>query len=145
MSSEARAVRVAQARGALEALRRIGEDLAGIAATRTAPVETGDLRGSIEVAYLVNGVRHEGPGAFASALVEATVAAAAGQLRSLNVEVSANTIYAARQHEELDWSHPLGGQAKYLEAPLVERAPRYARIVDRAQEAEVAKLRAGGL
>lgn len=142
MSTEARDLRIAQARGTLEALRRIGEDLAGVAATRTAPIETGELRGSMEVAYLVNGARFEGAGAFAAAMVETIAAAAAGVLRTLDVEVSANTIYAARQHEELDWSHPLGGQAKYLEGPLVERAPRYSRIIDLAQDAELLKVRA---
>jgi hypothetical protein len=37
--------------------------------------------------------------------------------------VSYDTPYAARQHEELDWRHAPGRQAKYLEQPLnAERA-----------------------
>jgi hypothetical protein len=32
--------------------------------------------------------------------------------------VSFNTVYAARQHEELTWRHAPGRQAKYLEQPL---------------------------
>lgn len=32
--------------------------------------------------------------------------------------VSFDTPYAARQHEELTWHHPRGGQAKYLEQPM---------------------------
>ena len=34
------------------------------------------------------------------------------------VYISYNTPYARRQHEELDWEHPLGGKAKYLEDPF---------------------------
>lgn len=34
--------------------------------------------------------------------------------------VSFNTPYAARQHEELDWSHDAGRTAKYLERPMTE-------------------------
>jgi hypothetical protein len=39
------------------------------------------------------------------------------------------TVYAARQHEELDWEHPRGGQAKYLEEPFKQAIPRYPAIV----------------
>jgi len=34
------------------------------------------------------------------------------------VYISFNTPYARRQHEELDYEHPLGGKAKYLEDPF---------------------------
>lgn len=37
--------------------------------------------------------------------------------------VSANTPYAARQHEELDYKHPNGGHAKYLEIPIKRALP----------------------
>lgn len=36
-------------------------------------------------------------------------------------------IYAHRQHEELTWHHPAGGQAKYLEGPFLEGAEDHAR------------------
>lgn len=122
-------LRVAQARGAIRALKVIGEDLDG-AAVALAPVEEGTLRASSEVAFLVNGHRFEGAGAYARAEAVAVGLAKAGRLRTMSVEVSANTIYAARQHEELDWQHPLGGQAKYLEQPFAERAPRYPGIIE---------------
>lgn len=32
-----------------------------------------------------------------------------------NGRVSFSSIYAARQHEEVGWHHPIDGQAKYLE------------------------------
>lgn len=35
-----------------------------------------------------------------------------------------DTEYAARQHEELGWRHPKGGQAKYLENTMLEERGR---------------------
>jgi len=37
---------------------------------------------------------------------------------TLQAAVSFDTPYAVRQHEEMDWQHPGGRQAKYLESPL---------------------------
>jgi hypothetical protein len=37
-----------------------------------------------------------------------------------------NTPYALAQHERLDYHHPKGGKAKYLEGPLKENVGRYA-------------------
>lgn len=34
-------------------------------------------------------------------------------------QVEVDQIYAHRQHEELTWHHPEGGQAKYLEEPFL--------------------------
>jgi hypothetical protein len=36
----------------------------------------------------------------------------------MKAAVSYDTVYAVRQHEELDWQHDSGRQAKYLEAPM---------------------------
>lgn len=47
-------------------------------------------------------------------------------------EISFSTVYAARQHEELDWKHPRGGQAKYLEEPFKRHLPRLAPALDAA-------------
>lgn len=81
------------------ALGRIGDDLLG-QGQRDAPIEEGTLRGS--------------------GTSELRVGA-----REVEVEVSFNTVYAARQHEELAWRHPKGGKAKYLEDPLKASAARY--------------------
>lgn len=86
-----------------EATKAIGEDLLG-EAQRRAPIEEGTLRASGDLELRQT---HDG--------VEAIV--------------SFNTVYAARQHEETEWQHPLGGEAKYLEGPLRERAPRYNRVI----------------
>jgi hypothetical protein len=37
---------------------------------------------------------------------------------ALRGAVSYDGPYACRQHEEMDWNHPGGRQAKYLETPL---------------------------
>lgn len=70
-----------------------GVHLAGIhlgsVAQQLAPIDEGPLRNSMTVT-------HEGTKAV----------------------VAFDTPYAARQHEELTWHHPRGGQAKYLEQPM---------------------------
>lgn len=92
------------------AVTKCGEHLLG-EAQRNAPVEEGTLRasGDLEIHHAAGG--------------------------RIIAEVSFSTAYAARQHEELDWDHPKGGEAKYLERALVENADRYTRIID----AEVAR------
>lgn len=58
--------------------------------------------------------------------------------------VSFNQRYAQNQHESLDFVHPHGGQAKYLEAPLLENAADYVRAVaDRAITAQGSEIREG--
>lgn len=136
MADELEELRVAQARGAMRALKVIGDDVHGKSFDR-APIEEGILRGSGEVAFIVDGTRFEGTGAYEAALAFAIAQARAGALRELNVEVSYNTVYAARQHEELDWDHPLGGQAKYLESVLLEDAARYPAVIAAAQRREL--------
>jgi hypothetical protein len=86
-----------------DALEEIGEDLLG-RAQRDAPIEEGTLRASGDVRVVT------GRGAGVAV-------------------VSFNTPYAAKQHEELEYEHPRGGRAKYLEANLKAMAPAYrARI-----------------
>lgn len=96
-------VRRRQRAAAEAALAAIGEDLLG-EAQRRAPVEEGTLRGS----------------GF-SDLVRVP--------RGADLYVGFATPYAARQHEEVEYRHPLGGQAKYLESVVLERHARYHRIL----------------
>jgi len=44
-----------------------------------------------------------------------------GGTKSFEVETGFGTEYAVKQHEELRYRHPRGGQAKYLEAALKQR------------------------
>lgn len=52
--------------------------------------------------------------------------------REQAVYVSFNTVYARRQHEELEWEHPKGGKAKYLEDPFNRLKSKVRRLVDAA-------------
>lgn len=93
--------------GAERAVTKIGEHVLG-EAQRLAPIEEGTLRasGELEVTRSID---------------------------AYTAEVSFNEVYAARQHEELDWHHPLGGQAKYLEQPVKAAVP----LLERALELEL--------
>lgn len=90
-----------------QAMRVIADDLLG-RAVRDAPVEEGTLRGSGSVDIDVT------PG-------------------RITAEVSFDTVYAARQHEEITWRHPKGGKAKYLEDNLKAMGTRYRNVLEAAQ------------
>jgi len=51
---------------------------------------------------------------------------------SLQANVTFDTVYAARQHEELTWKHDAGRQAKYLEGPSVSEASTFAQLMAKA-------------
>lgn len=126
--SPGKRARVAVALGALQGVVRAGEDLLG-RAQRLAPVQEGTLRASGTLTISVNGARFEGAGAAAAARAAVIAAARASGPIKIDAEVAFTEVYAARQHEELGWRHPKGGQAKYLEQPLLENADRYQRAI----------------
>lgn len=64
----------------------------------------------------------QGPLSAATAVIPATP-------DNLMSKVHNDTIYAARQHEELTWRHFNGRQAKYLENPAEENAVELMEIV----------------
>jgi hypothetical protein len=43
--------------------------------------------------------------------------------------VSYDTVYAVRQHEELDWRHLPGRKAKYLEDPMIRERATVLRLM----------------
>jgi hypothetical protein len=105
-----------------EALTDVVLDLCG-KAVLLAPVETGDLRGSgkaeIDKVLIATG-NGDGSLSVVGDGVEMV------KLREhVSGTVSFSTPYAVRQHEELEYNHPQGGQAKYLEQPFKENTPRY--------------------
>ncbi len=111
------------------------EDLLG-RAMRDAPVDEGTLRASGHAAVYVNGraVARRGFREVGAEPVEspehfemrAGRAIHEGGLGDAVVgEVGFNTPYALVQHERLDFNHPKGGKAKYLEDNLKEQADRY--------------------
>lgn len=48
---------------------------------------------------------------------------------ALKAAVSYDTVYAARQHEELTWRHAAGRKAKYLEDPMNTEANTVREII----------------
>ena len=79
-----------------EGMNDVVLDIGSRAADR-APVETGALRGSMEHSVTVEGDEIVG-------------------------EIRFTEKYAAAQHEHLEYNHPLGGEAKYLERSAIEKA-----------------------
>lgn len=94
------------------------------------PVESGDLRGS------------------GSATINGTTAAK-GRKEDKNIDIVGNASdeeimqgtvgfsepYAASQHEHLEYKHPKGGKAKYLEDPFKENSQKYIdRIANRIKD-----------
>ena len=50
---------------------------------------------------------------------------------ALRAAVSFDTVYAVYQHEGLDYQHPRGRQAKYLETPLKSERPKVLDLIAR--------------
>jgi hypothetical protein len=85
-----------------------------------APVEFGDLRGSVLVEMDGNVVA-EGNEQGGLSIV--------GNASGTAGSVSYNTPYAATQHEHTEFDHPLGGQAKYLESVLTSEKDRILQFI----------------
>lgn len=87
-----------------------------------APVDSGDLRGSVlvelEGAKIAGGQKGGGISLSGSMPDSAT-----------SGTVSFNTPYAANQHEHTEYNHPRGGQAKYLESTLVQNKSRILHLI----------------
>lgn len=92
----------------------IALDLAG-RSCRKAPVDMGDLRNNCTAK--VNSTK-----TFENQ--RATGSAPKPSLK-VSAEVGYDLPYAMRQHEELSYNHPKGGQAKYLEQPFLENEQKY--------------------
>lgn len=127
----------AYAEGVAEGIWRTAEDLLS-RSVQGAPVDEGTLRASATVEVTVNGTPYRDMRSAKDAARRA--AEAGGQVKVIG-QVAFNTPYAARQHEELGNHHPKGGEAKYLERPLVEQADRYGRIVRQSAEVSLRKAR----
>lgn len=74
--------------------------------TQEAPIELGTLRGS--------------------GYAETELHEAAGEVVG---QVGFPLVYAAVQHEHLEFNHPLGGKAKYLEDPYKAAIPRFEQAI----------------
>lgn len=111
------------------------EDLVG-RAQRDAPVDEGTLRASGTTEVYVGGKLVARGGAEEATGAQTMIPEAVGGRDSIVAVVGFNTPYALEQHERLDYNHPKGGKAKYLEDNLKEQADRYSEnFSDRVREA----------
>lgn len=92
------------AEAAKQAIGTCASDLQGKSAMQ-APVDTGDLRANCSVGQL----KQEG--------------------NTVYLTVGYNLPYAIVQHERLEFRHPKGGKAKYLENPYKENISKYEHYI----------------
>ena len=106
----------------------VGLDLLG-KAVRDAPVDTGDLRGSGTAAFGDNVIAEGDEDG------NIDIVGTASRKAKPEVTVGFGVPYAHRQHEDLEYHHPRGGKAKYLEDPLKQNAKQYVRhIAEKVRE-----------
>ena len=113
---------------AMKALMTGGEAILTEAINET-PVDTGTLRrsGTVTKGGLPNSEQ-----VFEDAKAGNKQELGQDEGKELAVYTSFNTPYARVQHEELDWAHPKGGKAKYLEDPFNRTKGKVRRLVDAA-------------
>jgi len=108
--------------GVREGLLLVGLDCLG-KSVPDAPVDKGDLRGSGYLDYggtLIARGQKDG----------STVRKGRPHANCPDVaEIGFGTPYAVRQHEELQWRHPKGGKAKYLEDVVKNNTDRWVRMI----------------
>ena len=121
------AVRIAEA-AALKALRTGAEAILTEAIDET-PIDTGTLRrsGTVTVGALPDGAQVYEAAEAGSDMKDAFPGS---EGKEKAVYISFNTPYARRQHEELDYEHPLGGKAKYLEDPFNRNKKKVLKYAD---------------
>lgn len=104
-------------KGLAKALIFVGDE-----SQQRAPVETGDLRGSLEITIDGVPIAHGESGGGITQLGGVPEEGTVGT-------ISYNTPYAATQHEHTEYDHPLGGQAKYLESVLQTERDTVLRLI----------------
>lgn len=82
------------------ALGRAAEHVRGVAVERT-PIEEGDLRASAGVRVVNHG----------------------------EARIEYDSVYARYQHYGLDFAHPRGGQALFLESAVITETPKAQQII----------------
>lgn len=122
------AVKIAEKAG-LEALRTGAEAILTEAIDET-PVDTGTLRRSGTVTV---GSKADGGQVYAAAEAGTEMKDAfPGETgKEKAVYISFSTPYSRRQHEELDYEHPRGGKAKYLEDPFNQNKQKVLKYAEK--------------
>lgn len=122
------AVKIAEEAG-LKALRT-GAEAILTEAIDEAPIDTGTLRrsGTVTVGKLPDSARIYEAAESGNEMKDA-FPDPVGKEKA--VYISFNTPYARRQHEELDYEHPRGGKAKYLEDPFNRNKKKVLKYADK--------------
>jgi hypothetical protein len=122
------AVKIAEEAG-LKALRTGAEAILTEAIDET-PIDTGTLRrsGTVTVGKLPDSARIYEAAESGNEMKDA-FPENIGKEKA--VYISFNTPYARRQHEELDYEHPRGGKAKYLETPFNANKKKVIKYAER--------------
>ena len=105
-------------------LGKIALDLLG-EAVNEAPVKEGTLRGSGSAH--VSGRRIATGADMGAGAADATPVEGGADTGEFEAAVVFNTLYAAYQHENVEFNHPKGGKAKYLSDPFERNTPQYQR------------------
>lgn len=93
---------------------------------RLAPVNMGDLQGS---AFTVVGWKGDISQNTSADKNPKSKRASTPHPKKMEAIVGFTEPYALRQHEEMGYNHPQGGQAKYLEQPLNENIGKYTKDI----------------
>jgi hypothetical protein len=101
----------------VKAVADVAIDCIGRAVER-APVELGDLRGS---GYATVNQQQVARGNADGSITSGGAPAPSGD-GTVEAEIGFTAPYALVQHEHVEFEHPLGGEAKYLESVIVERS-----------------------
>ena len=122
------AVKIAEEAG-LKALRTGAEAILTEAIDET-PIDTGTLRrsGTVTVGGLPDGAQVYEAAESGNEMKDAFTEKIG---KEKAVYISFNTPYARRQHEELDYEHPRGGKAKYLETPFNRSKEKVLKYADK--------------
>jgi hypothetical protein len=122
------AVKIAEEAG-LKALRT-GAEAILTEAIDEAPIDTGTLRrsGTVTVGKLPDSARIYEAAESGNEMKDAFPDPVG---KEKTVYISFNTPYARRQHEELDYEHPRGGKAKYLETPFNANKKKVIKYADK--------------
>ena len=121
------AIKIAEKAG-LKALRTGAEAILTEAIDET-PIDTGTLRrsGTVTVGALPDGAQVYEAAESGSDMKDAFPGP---EGKEKAVYISFNTPYARRQHEELDYEHPRGRKAKYLEDPFNRLKKKVVKMAD---------------
>jgi len=109
------------------ALKRTGLSLKG-ESSPTAPIESGDLRGNCSVAFDREVISPPEPATDEPlALIPVEIPE-----ERLVARVGYTLPYALIQHESMEFIHPMGGKAKYLEDPFNRKKKLYFNAIAKA-------------